>query len=130
MRFCRVHGRPPLEVSVDDIEYLRGLRFTWTKIAEILGISRSTLYRRLEQEGIDHHELHYTNISDYELDRVVESIKQAHPNAGERLLIEHLNRLRIWVPRARARGEIHRVDPINTAIRRSVTINPKACLSC
>ena len=52
----------------------------------------------------------------------MESIKQAYPNAGERLLIGHLNRLRIWVPRARVRGAIHRVDPINTAIRRSVTI--------
>ena len=119
--FCRAHGHPRLDVSIDDIEYLRGLRFTWTKIAEILRISRSTLYRRLEEEGI-HCDLHYTDISDYELDRVVESIKQAHPNAGERLLIGHLNRLRIWVPRARARGAIHRVDPINTAIRRSVAI--------
>lgn len=75
-----------MDVSIDDIEYLRGLRFTWTKIAEILRISQSTLYRRLEVEGI-HYDLHYTIISDYELDRVVESIKQAYPNAGERLLV-------------------------------------------
>ena len=77
--FCRVHGRPPLDVSIDDIEYLRGLRFTWTKIAEVLRISRSTLYRWLDQEGIDR-DLHYTDISDYDLHRVVESIKQSHPN--------------------------------------------------
>ena len=38
------------------------------------------------------------------------------------MLIGHLHRLRVWVPRARARGAIHRVDPINTAIRSSVTI--------
>ena len=42
-----------LEVSFEEIEYLHGLRFTWTKIAEILGISRSTLYHCLEQEGVD-----------------------------------------------------------------------------
>ncbi len=119
--FCRARGRPALDVSVEDIEYLRGMRFSWTKIAEILGISRSTLYRRLEEEGIEC-DRQYTVISDYDLDRVLESIKQAHPNDGERLLIGHLTRLGIVVPRARVRGSIHRVDPINTAVRRSVTI--------
>ncbi len=45
-----------------------------------------------------------------------------HPNDGERLLIRHLATRGIIVPRARVRGSIHRVDPENTAIRRSVTI--------
>ena len=58
-----------LEVSFKEIEYLHGLRFTWTKIADILGISRS-----------------------------------------------------------RVRASIYRVDPINTAIRRSVTI--RRCVYC
>jgi len=116
-----------LDVSIDDIEYLRGLRFTWTKITEVLRISRSTLYRRLDQEGIDR-DLHYTDISDYDLDRVVESIKQSHPNAGERLLIGHLHRLRVWVPQARARGAIHRVDPIKHCHKKRY--NTKACVPC
>ena len=110
-----------LEVSFEEIEYLRGLRFTWTKIADILGISRSTLYRRLEQEGVDL-TCTYSDISNTELDRIVESIKLAHPNDGERLMIGHLHRLGYKVPRSRVRASIHRVDPINTAIRRSVTI--------
>ena len=110
-----------LEVSFEEIEYLRGLRFTWTKIAEILGISRSTLYRRLEREGVDL-TCTYSDISNTELDRIVESIKLAHPNDGERLMIGHLHRLGYKVPRSRVRASIHRVDPINTVIRRSVTI--------
>ena len=47
----RLPGRPKLKVYIEEIEYLRGLRFTWTKTAKILRISRSTLYRRLE--GVD-----------------------------------------------------------------------------
>ena len=100
-----------LEVSFEEIEYLHGLRFTWTKIAEILGISRSTLYRRLKQEGDDDLTCTYSDISNTELDRIVESIKLAHPNNGERLMIGHLHRLGYKVPRSRVRASIHRVRP-------------------
>lgn len=75
----------------------------------------------MEHQGIDIHKV-YSAISDGDLDRVVESIKRAHPNDGERLLIGHLHRVDVFVPRHRVRASIHRVDPINTAIRRSVTV--------
>ena len=100
---------------------MRGLRFSWIKVAEILGISRSTLYRRLEEESVSH-ELTYTDISDVELDEVITLIKHNHPNDGERLINGHLLRRCIPVSRARERASIHRVDPVNTAIRRSVTV--------
>ena len=52
----------------------------------------------------------------------MKSIKESHPNDGERLLIGHLRSLGIILPRSRIRASIHRVDPINTAIRRSIAI--------
>lgn len=121
---CTIHrssGRPELEVSVEEIEYFRALRFSWTKIAELMGISRSTLYRRLQDEGIDR-ACTYSSISDSDLDRAVTSIKQSHPNDGERLMIGHLHRIGIIVQRWRVRASIHRVDPVSTALRRSRTI--------
>ena len=45
-------GRPPIRLDKEDIVALRALRFLWTKIARILGISRQTLYRRLQVYGI------------------------------------------------------------------------------
>ena len=110
-----------MTVDIEDIEFLRQLRFTWTRIAQILGISRSTLYRRLDEEELSIH-LTYTVISDADLDRLIESIKAVHPNDGERLMIGHLASRNIFVPRARLRGSLHRVDPVSTALRRSVTI--------
>ena len=79
------------------------------------------MYRCLEDEGIDLTST-YSDISNHDLDRMVESIKHRHPNDGERLMIGHLHHLGIVVQRSRVRASIHRVDPINTAIRRSLTI--------
>ncbi|MCG8621093.1 MAG: hypothetical protein MJE68_03690 [Proteobacteria bacterium] len=106
---------------MNEVEYLRSLRFTWTKIANILGISRSTLYRRLDEEGISQHTT-FTSITDAELDQKVAAIKNVHPNDGERMMIGHLARCGIVVQRSRLRACIHRVDPVNAAIRRSITV--------
>ena len=87
--FCISAGRPQIAVDFDDIELLRQLRFSWTKIAEILDISRSMLYQRLESEGVSE-SLTYSNIIDASLDRQVERIKQRYPHDGERLMMGHL----------------------------------------
>lgn len=79
------------------------------------------MYSHLELEDIDVAQT-YTNICDLDLDSVLKGIKQLHPNDGERLVIGHLRSQAIIVPRARIRASIHRIDPINTALRRSVTI--------
>ena len=116
---CNRSGCPAIEVSMEEVEYFRSLHFSWTKIAELMNISRSTLYRRLD-EGVDHQLSTYSDISDRDLDEVIRSIKQSHPNDGERLLIGHLHRLDIKVPCVRVRAAaIHRTDHANTVARRS-----------
>ena len=113
-------GRPPHDVSKEDIISLRALNYSWTKIGRILGISRKTLYRRLEKFGISHDD--YTPLSSSELDEVVKSIKMDFPNDGEVMLQAHMLRLGYKVPRASLRASIHRVDHENTVARRSKTI--------
>ena len=49
------------------------------------------------------------------------AIKQNYPNDGERLVTGHLAAQGIIITRAKLRASIHRVDPINTALKRSVT---------
>ena len=111
--------------NVDEVEFLRNLRFSFKEIASILGISRATLYRRLDEEGLSS-SCTYNDIPDQDLDGYITSIKRNHPNDGERLLAGHLCRLGIIVPRSRLRASIHRVDPENTAARRSVTVRRRA----
>ena len=116
--FHRV-GRPRLEIDLDDVEFLRSLRFSWKKIAIVLNVSRSTIIRRIQEGRVTES---YSDISDSRLDRLIRRIKEEHPNDGERLLIGHLVRLGVRVQRYRIRSAIHCVDPLNTALRRSVTI--------
>ena len=84
---------------MSEVEFLRGLQFSWTRIAEIMGVSRSTLYRRLEDDGIDHM-LRYSQISNAQLDELMVTIKSHHPNDGERMIIGHLHRLGVFPPRS------------------------------
>ncbi len=85
----RSTGRPRVSIDIEEVELLRRLRFRWTKIAELIGVSRATLYRRLQEEGISQ-DLSYTTISDRELDATVEATKENHPNDGEVLMAGHL----------------------------------------
>lgn len=109
-------GRPRAHVDVDDILELRALHYKWTKIASILGISRATLYRRLDEAGISPDD--NTPLSDQQLDEVIVSIKQDHPNDGEVLMQGHLLRQGIRVPRQALRNAIHRVDHTSVVARK------------
>ncbi len=109
-------GRPRADVTAEDILEWRKLKFTWSKIAQLLDISRSTLYRRLQDSGISCDK--YTAISNIQLDALMKAIKQDHPNDGERLVQGHLSRQGISVRRKMLRDSIHRIDHDNVVARR------------
>ena len=109
------------EVDVGTILELRTFK---CKIAEIMNISQTTLYRRLEEAGVATDDR--TNLSDTELDAVISSIKQDHQNDGEVLIRGHLIRMQIGVPRQAIRNSIHRVDHANVASRRRTVVRRRA----
>lgn len=57
-------GRLP--VDIDEIVHLRALHYTWTKIAALIHIPGSTLYRRLSEAGVSSND--YTPLCNEELD--------------------------------------------------------------
>lgn len=75
----------------------------------------------MSEEGISH-DTSYTDITDAALDQLIKEIKEQYPNHGERMLIGELTQRGVILQRARIRAAIHRIDPINTAIRRSVAL--------
>ena len=99
---------------------LRGMNYSWTKIASMLNVSRRTLYRRLEENNIPTKD--FDSLSTATLDDIVTSIKCDHPNDGEIMMQGHLRRVGLKIKRQDLRDSIHRVDGVNTVQRKSYAI--------
>ena len=120
-------GRPSISVELDDIKYLLALGFTKSKIAEVLGISRKTLYNKIAACPNTDEFCKYSEVTEAQLDVIVRSVKREYPNDGEVMVAGHLLRLGYRVQRSKLRASIHRIDPEGTAERRSIAIRQRAC---
>ena len=114
-------GRPPIDIDLDEVEYLRSsLLLKWPKIAELFGTTRQTIYRKLKEDGISVD--FYSSVTDAQLDTQLRCIIRLHPNDGEVLLPGHLRSQGINVARSRIRAAIHRVDPEGPQLRSLTTV--------
>ena len=64
----------------------------------------------------------YSDISDGDLDQLIESIKEKHPAAGEIMIAGHLKSMNLKVQRSRLRKSVRRVDKDGIADRQLSTI--------
>ena len=111
---CR--GRPQVFISEDQLIYLRSLNFSWSQIAEVLGVSRMIIYRRRMDLGIvDTQDT--SQLTDAELQSLLQQLRRTMANMGETLVIGHLRSLGHVVTRQRVCNAIHATDPLNTTFR-------------
>ena len=101
--------------------------FSKTKIAEMLVISRKTLYNktsRLSNVQGDSVTMtpKYTDITDIQLDSMITSIKRSHSNDAEVMVTGYLLRDGIRISHSRIRASIHRFDPDRVAERKSKAV--------
>ena len=114
-------GRPRLALNLVQVEFLRSWRFSWTRIAFTLCVSRTTLWRRLKEAGYDFSiDGRFVEISDDSLNQEIEVIKKSFPECGERMVIGCLRSKGIFVPRHRVREIIRVHDPIAVLLRWTV----------
>ena len=111
-----VRGRPRLELKQEQLEYLLKLGFKCPKVAEVLGVSLSTVRRRMSECGLSVTAL-YSQVTDQELDEIVSEIKHDFPNCGSRLMYGHLVGRGHRVSHARICESLHRVDPEGVTVR-------------
>ena len=111
----RGRGRPKLQFSEGQLVELLHSHFSIVDIANLFGCSTRTVHRRIHEFGLAG--AVHSNISDRDLDSIVEGFVQAHPRSGQRLLVGHLRSLGLRLPRWRARNSLLRVDPHGVASR-------------
>lgn len=115
-------GRPRYLVSKEHLICLKELGFSWSKVAVMLGISRSTLDRRRKELDIPIELETFSDINDNELDDVVQEILRDTPNSGEVMVTGALVGRGFRIQRRRARESIWRVDPVGREMRRRFTV--------
>ena len=109
-------GRPKFSVSREQLEYLLSFDFTATDIAETLGVSRSTIHRRLAEYNISVSS-RWSCLTDDQLDDIVSQVQQNFANAGYRRIDSQLHAQDIRVSKERIRECMQRLDPVRVAWR-------------
>ena len=105
-------GRPMLCINVDQVEMLRQVGYSWQEVADAVGVSRTTLWRRLREQNVT-----LSPYTDDELDELVKSIQRDFPNAGLVMVQGYLQSRGVQVQRYRVRQSVARNDPIRQKVR-------------
>jgi len=77
-------GRPTLIVTYDQLEFLLELHFSVPDMARLLGVSKSTVKRRLREYSLSVRQA-YSVISDEDLKKHLEDFITQFPNSGYRV---------------------------------------------
>ena len=75
-----------------------------------MGISQRTLYNKIATFPNSGDLKKYSDVTEAQLDVIIQRIKKGHPNDGEIMVAGHLLRQGIRVQRAKLRESIHHVD--------------------
>lgn len=106
---CGNFGRPRLDIHRDDLKELLSTALPVETLAQLCGVSRRTLNRRLKEHSLSVRGC-YSNISDNELDRLVRAIKLRMPHAGYRLVKGELLARGHRIQWHRVKASMQRVD--------------------
>ena len=108
-------GRPKFAISLEQLDELRAIGLSWTDIANLLGVSRMTVY--LARQELGYEEADDKSILDSDLQQLLETIKAEIPNVGEKVIHGILKSKGVRITRRKLRLAIHAVDPLNTVLR-------------
>lgn len=117
-------GRPRLIVNIEQVELLRTSGFSWDEVSQIIGISRTTLWRRFHSMGVPLQQ--YCDISDARLDSLIAEIQRNNPNIGVSMLQGYLRSQGTFVQRRRIRESVLRINPIRAIVRWQQTITRRS----
>ena len=116
-------GKPAFDISAELLEVLLGLGFTYIRIAQMLGVSRWTISRRIKDYGLEDFRS-FSKLSDDELEDVVRGYIREHgATSGQVYMTGYLRSLGLRVQRRRVRECLARLDPQNRALRWGILVS-------
>ncbi|XP_066935150.1 uncharacterized protein [Clytia hemisphaerica] len=124
---CRLNtgnvGAPKYEITSEQLNFFIENGFNGPQIAKLLNVSYNTVKRRLREYDISLRQT-FTQITDDDLDNVVELILKEHPNTGYKRMRGFLTARKMKIQEYRVRESMRRVDPEGVIMRqlRSVPI--------
>ena len=111
-------GRPRYIIKLEQLIFLREIRFTWSAIAVMFGVSRRTMYNVRSKFGLIDNEFGgFSDITDEHLKSVILDIQQEMPHVGQSMLRGLLNARGIHVSVVRLRDCLSEMDPVSGALR-------------
>ncbi len=109
-------GRPGINISCEQLSYFLNYQFSVSDIARTLGVSQSTIFRRMRDYGM-YVRRNLPCLSDDELDAKVKEILQEFPNAGYRRVNSQLVVNGLRPSQMQVQESMQRVDSHGVAIR-------------
>lgn len=112
-------SRHPMSIglTLEQLEFLRRMRYSWKQIASMMNVSLSTITRRRTELGFVDGNVGYSSLTDKELDDIIRDLRKTLPYCGEKYLRGALRAKGLKVQILRIRQSIKRVDPMQTAMR-------------
>lgn len=114
---ARSRGRPSFVITREQLESLIETNFTVPQMAHMLGVSVSTIRRRMDLYNLSIRAM-YATISDEELDHLVQVIHRQFPMCGSKQMAGHLLVRGFCVQQNRIREPQRRIDPDGVVMRR------------
>ncbi|XP_051980555.1 uncharacterized protein LOC127641639 [Xyrauchen texanus] len=114
-------GRPAIQITRDQIEFLMKQGHTVKRMARMLGCSSSFLYKRSKLLGVSIRS-RMSGVDDEELENVVRRLQCQYPNTGNEMMRALLVAEGLRVSRHRVREMLVRINPAAAARRWSSTV--------
>lgn len=112
-----VIGRPKFCIGLEQLSMLLEHRFSVPQIADMLGVSVSTIRRRMTEYGLSVAAT-YSTLSDDDPDTLTKEIQQIFPMCGNRQMMGQLLARGVRVQQYRVRESQRRIDPEGSILRR------------
>jgi len=114
--FSGYRGRPSFDIPKEQLEMFLEYNFSVPQITEMLGVSLSTVNRRLRDYDLSVTQT-YSIISNTELDEITQQLVSEFPNCGYRRMAGLLRARGIHVQQLRVRETMRRSDPEGVLLR-------------